>query len=78
MLNTLKSSRAWETAEPWLVYANKFSWIAHILLDWDNKIKLVPASFSRSLGFSWKKIKFSLQSVTVLTVITCLYCDKTS
>ena len=28
MLNSFEFSRAWENVESWLVYANKFFWIA--------------------------------------------------
>ena len=42
-----------------------------IFFDWNNKLKLPPASFT------WK-IKLSLQNVAVLTFITSHYRDETS
>ena len=59
-----------------------FAWLySTLFLDWDDKkTKLVPTCFLLSKLFI-KKIKFSLQSVTVLNVIMslinlfCLYCS---
>ena len=54
-----------------------------IFLDWDDKIKLAPAPLPCFLDFSWKKfslalIKFSLESVIVLIVVTSLYLNEAS
>ena len=39
----------WETEESWLVYVNKFSWIAHQLLDWYNKTQFGKKRSTRCL-----------------------------
>ena len=44
-----------------------------IFLDRNNKTKLAPASFSYFLELLWEKNKFSLKSVTVVTVTTSLF-----
>ena len=35
-----------------------------MFLDWDNKAKLVPASFSYFLELFWEKIKYYLQKLS--------------
>ena len=74
MLNIFEFSRVWENVEAWLFYRNHFMNRPIIFRDWDDK---TPASFSYFLDLSWK-IRFSLQSVTILTVLISLYCNETS
>ena len=46
ILNIFEFSRVWENVESWLVYTNKIFRIAQPYFPTDNKINLVPASFS--------------------------------
>ena len=46
MLNIVESSRVWEIIESLLVYEVSFMNHPMVFIDWDNKTKLVPASFS--------------------------------
>ena len=49
-----------------------------MILDRDNKTKLLPASFSYFLELYKRKINFSLKSVIVITVIISLHYKETN
>ena len=45
-----------------------------IFLDWDNKTKLVPASFSYILKFLWEKQILAFKSEITITIIIIKIC----
>ena len=58
MVNIFEMSHVLEIAESWLVYTHKFPWIFRSYsFDWDNKTKLVSASFLIFRVFTKKRFK---------------------
>ena len=46
-----------------------------IFLDWDNKVKLVPASFSCFINFSWKSKQTILLTVSTAAIKCSKFCE---